>query len=64
MNINVLLIFLISLLGVFVLRSRKPKKDEVGAQFVITGTLLLVFYIICFFSGVCTILNFILKYLI
>lgn len=57
-------VFLVSLLGVFVLRSRRPKKDEVGAQFVLTGTLLLIFYIVCFFSGICTILNFVFKYLI
>lgn len=56
-----LAIFLASGVAALALRSR-PKKDEVGAQFVITATMLLVFYVICFCSGVCTILNFLLRW--
>lgn len=53
-------LFLISL--AFILENRK-KRQEVSAQFVITGTLLLIFYIVCFMSGICTILNFLFKWI-
>jgi hypothetical protein len=55
-------VFLASLLGVAALRRRR-KKNEVEAQFVITGTLLLIFYIVCFCSGICTILNFLFRWI-
>lgn len=58
-----LAVFVMSLLGVLVLRRRKTKEDEVGAQFVLTGTLLLFFYIVCFCSAVCTILNFLFRWI-
>ncbi len=52
-----LIIFLIS--GFFIY-NLKRKKNEIQAQFVITtGILIIIFYIVCFLSGVCTILNFI-----
>lgn len=57
-----LAVFLASAAGVVFLRSRKRK--EVEAQFVITGTVLLLFYIICFFSAVCTILNFMFRWIL
>ena len=58
-----LAIFAMSLLGVMALRGRKKKEDEVGAQFVVTGTLLVLFYIVCFCSGICTILNFLFRWI-
>lgn len=59
----IFLVFLASLAGILHLR-RGPRDSEVGAQFVVTGTLLLVFYAICFCSGVCTILNFIFRWVL
>lgn len=51
-----LFIFLVSL--AFIVYERK-KKEELEAQFVVTtGCLLIVFYVICALSGICTILNF------
>lgn len=58
-----LAVFLASLIGVLVLRSSKAKSD-VEAQFVVTGTLLLIFYAVCFCSGVCTILNFLFRWVL
>lgn len=55
-------LFIASLLGVIVIRRNRKGEDEVGAQFVVTGTLLLIFYAVCFCSGVCTILNFLLRW--
>lgn len=57
-----LAVFVASVIGVAILRRRK-NEGEVGAQFVVTGTLLLVFYIICFCSGICTILNFLFRWI-
>lgn len=56
-----LVVFVVSGLVALALRRRRDE-GEVGAQFVITGTILLVFYAICFCSGVCTILNFLFKW--
>ena len=56
-----LAVFLASLVGAMVIRKSR-KEGEVGAQFVVTGTLLLVFYAVCFCSGVCTILNFLFRW--
>lgn len=54
-------LFLISLLGIFYFKKRE--KETVKAQFVVTtGCLLVLFYVVCFLSGVCTIINFIVKY--
>lgn len=58
-----LVIFLVSLVAAAFLRSRRAKSGEVGAQFVITGTLLLIFYIVCFCSGICTIFNFLFRWI-
>jgi hypothetical protein len=58
-----LAVFALSAIGALAIRPRKAKDGEVKAQFVVTGTLLVVFYIVCFFSGVCTILNFLLRWI-
>ena len=60
-----LAVFALSAIGALALasRPRKAKDGDVEAQFVITGTLLVIFYIVCFVSGVCTILNFLLKWI-
>lgn len=55
-----LAVFLASLAGALLLRR---SRGEVGAQFVVTGTLLLIFYMVCFCSGVCTILNFLFRWI-
>jgi len=59
-----LALFVASLLGALALKARERKSDEVEAQFVITGTLLLIFYIVCFCSGVCTVLNFLFRWVL
>jgi len=38
------------------------KSDGVSSQFVVTGTLLLVFYIVGIVSGICTIINFLFRW--
>lgn len=54
-----LVIFLLS--GGFILYERRKRK----AQFVVTtGCLLTIFYIVCFTSACCTILNFIWKWVL
>lgn len=58
-----LAVFALSTIGALAIRPRKAKDGEVKAQFVVTGTLLVVFYIVCFFSGVCTILNFLFRWI-
>jgi hypothetical protein len=55
-----LAVFLVSLL--LVLRERLVRKDRVEAQFVGIGLLALLFYAVCFLSGICTILNFLWKW--
>lgn len=35
---------------------------EVRSQFVVTGTLLLIFYIVGIVSGICTIINFLFRW--
>jgi hypothetical protein len=58
-----LIVFLTSL-G-FIVYQKNNKKNEVEAQFVIaTGCVLVLFYAVCFLSGICTILNFIWKWII
>ena len=56
------ILFLISL--IYILRAKKKAKEQVSAQFVITGCLLFIFYCVCFMSGVCTILNFLWKWVL
>lgn len=41
---------------------RLRSKNEIKAQFVMTGCLMVVFYAVCFMSGICTILNFLWKW--
>lgn len=55
-------VFLASLCGVLAMKRRARDRDEVGAQFVVTGTLLIIFYLVCFCSGVCSILNFLFRW--
>lgn len=55
-------VFLLS--GGYILYSKKKQKETIQSQFIITGTLLLIFYIVCFISGICSILNFIWKYIL
>lgn len=48
-------------MAIFYLRRNK---NEIQAQFVITGTLALIITIVCFLSAICTILNFLWKWVI
>lgn len=54
-------VFLASAAGLWCLKAR-DNENQVGAQFVVTTTLLIVFYAVCFFSGVCSILNFLFRW--
>lgn len=56
-------IFLFS--GVYLLykMNKNEKEGEIKSQFVITGSLLMIFYIVWFLSGVCTILNFMWRWI-
>lgn len=49
-------LFLLSL--VYIINVKIKESKEIKAQFVATGCLLLIFYCVCFLSGICTILNF------
>jgi 4-hydroxybenzoate polyprenyltransferase len=63
-NFWVILVVFLASLGYIVYQKRK-KRNEVEAQFVVaTGCLLVVFYAICFASGICTILNFLWKWVL
>jgi hypothetical protein len=57
-----LAVFVLSALGVLAMKAG-VRGDEVQSQFVVTGTILLVFYVVCFFSGICTILNFLFRWI-
>jgi hypothetical protein len=57
-----LAVFLASVAAI--LWHKRRAKDEVKAQFVVTGVLLLVFYAICFLSGICSILNFLFRWVL
>jgi hypothetical protein len=57
-----LIIFLLS--GSFIAYNKIKEKNKIKSQFVITGTLLLIFYIVCFLSGICTILNFLFRWVV
>ena len=57
-----LFIFLASL-G-FIVYEKTRRRGEVEAKFVVTGCLVAVFYVVCFLSGVCTILNFLWKWVL
>lgn len=49
---------------VAILAYKKKKSKEVEAQIVVTGCLLIVFYAVCFLSGICTILNFLWRWVL
>lgn len=55
-----LVVFAASILGIMGMKSRRS--GEVESQFVVTGTILLIFYLVCLCSGVCTILNFLFRW--
>lgn len=55
-----LAIFIVSLCGIAWERSKR--RGDLEAQFVVTGCILFVFYAVCFFSGICTILNFLWRW--
>lgn len=55
-----LIIFLLS--GSFIAYNKIKERNSIKPQFVITGTILLIFYIVCFLSGICTILNFLFRW--
>lgn len=57
-----LAVFLVS--SAFLLWDRRRRRNEVSAQFVVTGCLLVIFYCVCFTSGVCTILNFLWRWVL
>lgn len=38
------------------------KKHDIEAQFVVTGTLIMIFYIVGIVSGICTIFNFLFNW--
>lgn len=59
-----LIIFIVSLIGTFYFRNKKKKSEGIQAQLVVTGTLALIFTIVCFISALCTILNFLWKWVI
>ena len=48
--------------GAYILKARAAAKNEVKAQFVVMGCVLVVFYCVCFLSGICTILNFLWRW--
>ena len=54
-------LFLVSLAYILWAKDRS-KKEELKAQFVVSGCLLFVFYGVCFFSGICSILNFLFRW--
>lgn len=56
------LLFVASALAILV--HKKKKSEVVEAQFVVTGCLLMVFYAVCFLSGICTILNFLWRWVL
>lgn len=57
-----LAVFLVS--GAYILMVRRAASKELKAQFVVTGCLLVAFYCVCFLSGICTILNFIWRWIL
>jgi uncharacterized membrane protein len=58
-----LVIFLVS--GGLILYHNENKKDKIEAQFVVaTGCIVVAFYIVCFLSGICTILNFLWRWIL
>lgn len=56
-----IILFLISL---FYIINEKIKSKKINSQFVVTGTVLLIFYIICFLSAICNILAFLWRWIL
>lgn len=57
--------FFLFILSCFsILIYKKQQENKLNSQFIVTGTLLLIFYIVCFISGICTILNFLFNWVI
>lgn len=54
--------FLVCALGALSLTVWRGR-DEVGAQLLVTGTLLLMFYIVGIISGICTVFNFLFRWI-
>jgi preprotein translocase subunit SecE len=54
-------LFLVSL-AYILWAKRKDNDKEFKAQFAVTGCLLVIFYGVCFFSGICSILNFLFRW--
>ena len=57
-----LAIFLLS--GIFIIIYKIRERNTIKSQFVLSGCLLMIFYAICFLSGICTILNFLFRWVI
>jgi hypothetical protein len=63
MDFGILFAFVFLACAAAVIFSRIQKgSGEVHSQFVVTGTLLLVFYIVGIVSGICTIINFLFRW--
>lgn len=58
-----ILLALFVLSGSYILHSRHVAKSDVKAQFVVTSCVLIIFYVVCFISGLCTILNFLSRWI-
>lgn len=56
-----LIVFLAS--AGYIFYARKKAKESVQAQFVVAGCILVTFYIVCIISGICTILNFLWRWI-
>ena len=50
--------------GAYIIYAKRKAKDEVSAQFVVTGCAIAIFYGVCFLSGICTILNFLWRWVL
>jgi len=50
--------------SLFYILYKRKKSQEIKAQFVLTGIFLIIFYIVTFISGICTILNFLFRWII
>lgn len=57
-----LAVFLAS--GSYILCARRKAAEEVSAQFVVMGCVMAIFYCVCFLSGICTILNFLWRWVL
>jgi hypothetical protein len=50
--------------GSYILCARRKAAEEVSAQFVVMGCVMAIFYCVCFLSGICTILNFLWRWVL